>query len=152
MWRPTKGLIRSFFLILKFHCNMIKESVLNALKVLGFEPEEIDEVGYGFKYEDVRFLYAVDDDDTTCVTLMVPRVFEFTPENRAATVDAMVKLCAEVKYVQPSILFDDEVWLSYQHFLGEDEVTPELLEHMIRLLSFATYSFHNTMNPDGDDN
>lgn len=131
---------------------MIKEQVLSALGALGFIPEEIDDVGYRFDYEGLTLLYSAEDDDTKCITLIAPNVFEISDDNRTDVLEAMVKVCGRVKYVQPHILFENQVWINYQHYFGENEVTPELIEHMIRVLSFATSTFHKILNGDDNDN
>ncbi|MBD5325683.1 MAG: hypothetical protein HDR46_04205 [Bacteroides sp.] len=129
---------------------MIKENVLKALSALGFIPEEIEEFGYRFDYEDLIVLYAIDDEETKCITLKAPNVFDITDDNRVAALEAMAKLCDKVKYVQPHIAFGNKVWLTYQHYLGDNEVTPELIEHMIRALAYSTITIHNILN--GNDN
>ena len=48
------------------------------------------------------------------------------------------------------IMFDNQVWLNYQHYAGENEVTASLIEHMVRVLAFSTINFHKIIN--GDDN
>ena len=129
---------------------MIKEQVLSALGALGFIPEEIEEFGYRFDYEGLTMLYSTEDDDTKCITLITPNIFEISDDSHAEVLEAMVNVCGRVKYAQPHIMFGNQVWINYQHHIGENEVTPDLIEHMIRVLSFATSTFHKILN--GDDN
>lgn len=129
---------------------MIKDDVLSALSALGFIPEEIEEFGYRFDYEGLTIVYSEEEEDTKCLSLMVPNLFDITDENRVAVLETMVKISGTVKYVQPHIMFDNQVWINYQHYLGDDEVTPELIEHMIRVLTYATIKFNKIIN--GDDN
>lgn len=129
---------------------MIKEQVLKALSALGFIPEEIEGFGYRFEYEGLTLIYSEDDEDTKCVTLIVPDVFDISEDNRQVVLEAMVKLCGKMKYVQPHIMFENQVWLNYQHYTGDNEVTTALIEHMIRVLAFSTITFHKIIN--GDDN
>ena len=129
---------------------MIKENALTALSALGFIPEEIEGFGYRFEYEGLTVIYTVDDDEAKCITLTTPDVFDITDDNRVAVLEAMAKLCAKMKYVQPHILFENQVWLNYQHYLGENKVTPELIEHMIRVLAFSTITILSILN--GNDN
>ena len=130
------------------------EKTLEALRTLGFIPEEIEDFGYRFEYEGLTLAYPVNKDDSNSITLMVPNVFDITDDNRAEVFTAMLRLCRKVKYVQPHIMHGDEssqVWLNYQHYLGEEgEPTPELIEHMVRVLDYSTVTFHRIIN--GDDN
>lgn len=129
---------------------MIKDNVLSALSALGFIPEEIEGFGYRFDYEGLTLVYSEEEEDTKCISLMVPNLFDITDENRVAVLETMVKISGKVKYVQPHIMFDNQVWINYQHYLGDNEVTPELIEHMIRVLTYATIKFNKIIN--GDDN
>ncbi len=128
---------------------MIKENVLTALSALGFIPEEIEGFGYRFEYEGLNLIYSIDDEDAKCVTFIAPNVFDISDGNRTAVLEAMSRLCGRLKFVQPHI-FQNQVWLNYQHYVGENEVTPELVEHIIRVLAFSTISFHKIIN--GEDN
>ena len=125
---------------------MIKENVLTALSALGFIPKEIEGFGYRFEYEGLTVIYTVDDEEAKCITLTAPDVFDISDDNRVAVLEAMAKLCGKMKYVQPNIMFENQVWLNYQHYLGDNEVTPELIEHMIRVLAFSTITIHNIIN------
>lgn len=102
---------------------MIKEQVLKALSALGFISEEIEGFGYRFDYEGLTLIYSVDEEDSKCVTLIAPDVFDISDDNRTAVLEAMVKLCGKMKYVQPHIMFDNQVWLNYQYYTNDNEVT-----------------------------
>ena len=129
---------------------MIKEHVLTALSALGFIPEEIVGFGYRFEYEGLTVVYSIDDEDAKCITLTAPDVFDISDDNRVAVLEAMARLCQKLKFVQPHIMFENQVWLNYQHYTGDNEVTAELIEHMIRVLAFSTITFHKIIN--GEDN
>lgn len=131
---------------------MIKEQVLKALSALGFISEEIEGFGYRFDYEGLTLIYSVDEEDSKCVTLIAPDVFDISDDNRTAVLEAMVKLCGKMKYVQPHIMFDNQVWLNYQYYTNDNEVTAILIEHMIRVLAFSTITFHKIINGDDNDN
>ncbi len=124
---------------------MIKEDVLDALSVLGFRPKELEEFGYQIVYEGQGILYA-DVEDTESVNFVMPNVFEITEENKSIVYYALVQLGSEVKYVQSYIVGDDRVWLNYVHFVVDNKVTPELIEHIITVLSYAAMKFHFIIN------
>lgn len=126
---------------------MVKEKTIEILYRLGFSPEQLDnDMGYHFDYEGMKLFYSAEDDDANCVTFMMPGIFEISDENRIAVLEAMFKLCAKMKFVQPAIIFDS-VWLQYQHFMPDGaEPTEKLIEHMIRVLAVATVKFHQIIN------
>lgn len=131
---------------------MIKEQVLKALSAHGFIPEEIEGFGFRIDYEGLNIIYSEDDEDTKCVTLILPSIFDISDDNRTAVLEAMVKLCGRMKYVQPSIMFDKQVWLNYQYYTNDNEVNADLIEHMIRVLALSTTTFHKIINGDDNDN
>ena len=129
---------------------MIKDNVTKTLNELGFRPEEIEGFGCRFEYEGLSILYSEEDEETQCVNFIAPGVFNITPENRQDILEAMIKLSCKMKYVQPIIMFDDSVCLNYQHYVGDNEVNANLIEHMNRVLAAATIIFHRIIN--GEDN
>lgn len=130
---------------------MIKEKVLECLYKLGFQPELIDEdFGYRFSYEELTIIYNPEE-ETQCLTLSMPGIFDISEENRAAVLETMVQLCAKMRFVQPTIMFNS-VWLNYQHYLDKDaDPTPELLEHMVRVLTFSMIQFHKIINNEEEE-
>ncbi len=130
---------------------MIKDKILEILYQLGFQPELVDEsFGYRFEYEGLTVIFTPEDEDAYTAFFMIPGIFDISEENRTAVLEAMVKLAGKMKFVQP-VIISDSVWLNYQHFLGEHEPTPELIEHMIRVLAVSTVQFHKIINNEGDD-
>ncbi len=134
-----------------------KEDVLAVLRQLGFIPKLIDDdFGYGFEYEGLTILYLPNKDDNSCLTFMMPNIFDITEDNRVMALEAMAVLSSSVKYVQPFLMGKDQVWLNYQHYLGEGEnevkVTEDLVEHIIRVLAVSTAKFHQIINTEEDDN
>lgn len=130
---------------------MIKEKVLATLRSLGFIPEQIEDFGYRIEYEGLTIIYTSEDDDAKCISMAVPGLFDITDENRSNVIESMVELCGRMKFVQPLIMFDNQVWLCYQHHLGPNEVTTDLVEHMIRTLTISTVTLHEIINGEGND-
>ncbi len=128
---------------------MVKNDVLNAFSTLGFIPQEVEGMGYEIEYERLTMFYPMEEDEES-VNLIVPGIFEFTDENKDDVYDAIAKLGGKMKYVQTYIMFGNKVWLNYVHYLGENEVTPKLIEHMITVLAYGTANFHKIIN--GDEN
>lgn len=130
----------------------INESVVTSLRSLGFIPEEVEGFGYQFEYEGMTLAFPIPDDDTGSVTLIVPDVFDITDSNRIAVIEAMIRLCTRLKYVQPHIVRGNEVWLNYQHYVGETAPSTDVIEHMIRVLLYAFSTFHKILNENESQN
>ncbi len=123
-----------------------KEIVFDHLKAMGFEPIELDDVGYVFKYEDTDFLYMTDDDDEQFLRIVIPFLFEVTDENRAAVLEAMHDTVSLLKYAKMYIMDGTNVWAVYEHRLSAADDLSDLLEHIIRVLEAAAHVFHKKIN------
>lgn len=129
---------------------MSTEKVLDILHQLGFQPELVDEnIGYRFEYEGLTILFSPEEDSQT-LNLMVPAIFDITEDNRVAVLEGMVKLSGKMKFVQPAT-YGTSVWLNYQHYLEDQDPTPGLLEHMIKVMSVSAAQFLNIMNDEDND-
>lgn len=131
---------------------MTKENVLETLRMLGFIPEEIEGFGYRFDYDGFKFIYLPDPEEAKCLTLMAPFIFEITDDNRVAVLEAMVRLSGSLKFVQPHIIIGNQVALNYQHYVGDNELTEELVEHMVRVLAYGIDKFHRIINGEEEEN
>lgn len=123
-----------------------KEIILDQLKAMGFEPIELEDVGYVFKYEDMNYLYMPDDDDEQFLRIVIPHLFEVTDENRVAVLEAMHETGLMLKYAKVCIMYENAAWAIYEHCLNSTENLPELLEHIIRVLEATAHVFYKKMN------
>lgn len=130
---------------------MNKELTLQNLRTLGFRPvpTDSDEDLYEFEFEGLDVLMPVNPDDN-CVTFLLSRVYDVNDDNRVETMEILLKLISSLKYVQAS-LFQDTVVLTYTHYLGDSETTPELIEHMLNLLSVAFVRLYSYINGTDDN-
>lgn len=126
-----------------------KEIILDQLKAMGFEPFELGDVGFVFKYEDMNYLYMPDDDDEQFLRIVIPHLFEVTDENRVAVLDAMHETGLMLKYAKVCIMYENAVWAIYEHRLTSTDNLAELLEHIIRVLEAAAHVFYKKIN--GED-
>lgn len=126
-----------------------KEIILDQLMAMGFEPIELGDVGFVFKYEDMNYLYMPDDDDEQFLRIVIPHLFEVTDENRVEVLDAMHETGLLLKYAKVCIMYENAVWAIYEHRLTSTDNLAELLEHIIRVLEAAAHVFYKKIN--GED-
>lgn len=126
-----------------------KEIILDQLKAMGFEPIELGDVGFVFKYEDMNYLYMPDDDDEQFLRIVLPHLFEVTDENRVAVLDAMHETGLMLKYAKVCIMYENAAWAIYEHRLTFTDNLAELLEHIICVLEAAAHVFYKKIN--GED-
>lgn len=123
-----------------------KEIILEQLNALGFEPVELGDAGFVFKYDDLNYLYMPDEDDEQFLRIAIPHLFEVTEENRVAVLEAMHETSLLLKYAKVNIMYESAVWAVYEHKLTTTDNLSELLEHIIRVLEAAAHVFYKKIN------
>jgi hypothetical protein len=126
-----------------------KEIIIDHLKAMGFDPIELGNAGYIFKYEDMNYLYMPEEDDEQFLRIAIPHLFDVTDENRVAVLKAMHETGLMLKYTKMCIMFEDTIWAIYEHRLNNSDNLTELLEHIIRFLEATVYVFNQKIN--GED-
>ena len=126
-----------------------KEIILEQLNTMGFEPIELGNVGYAFKYEDLNFLYMPDDNDEQFLRVAIPHLYDVTDENRVTVLEKMHDTGLMLKYSKVCIMYEDAVWAIYEHRLSTSEDLTEILEHIIRVLEVTAQVFHMKINGEG---
>lgn len=123
-----------------------KEIILEQLNAMGFEPVELGDAGFVFKYEDLNYLYMPDEDDEQFLRIAIPHLFEVTEENRVAVLEAMHETSLLLKYAKVNIMYESATWAVYEHRLTTTDNLSELLEHIIRVLEAAAHVFYKKIN------
>ena len=132
----------------------LKAKYVQLLRQLGFKPEEVDDIGLSFEYEGLTLIIATESSNQgEWVTLFAPNIYEVNEANALAVLEAIATLCQTIKYVQPHIMFEKEVWINYIHYLGDNELTEDLIEHMVDVLEVAVREFYSiiTKVEEGED-
>lgn len=99
----------------------MKEQILNTFVTLGFQLEEMEGFGYGFRYEGINYLYMPNDDDEDFLNISIPAIVEVAEDNAQPALMLMDKLNSSLKYVKANRM-GDSIWLFYERELygGED--------------------------------
>lgn len=129
---------------------MKKDIVLNILSELGFIPEKLEEARYQIEYEWLKIVF-IGDNDESSITFIVPQTYIITDENRTDVYDAIVRLNGILRYGQAYVMYDNQVWISYIHYLADTIPSPDLIEHIITAVSFATAKFHEIIDRHEDN-
>lgn len=132
----------------------MKEKILNALRELGFELEEMENFGYGFRYEGINYLYMPNDDDEDFLNISVPAIIEKDEIEESAYTMLLDKTNSTLKYIKANTL-GDGLWLFYERELFGNEDLEELLQRMILRLEAGTFfvrqEIRNSMSEDIED-
>ena len=128
----------------------MNKEVLEALMALGFELEEMEEVGYGFQYEGKKFLYVDNEGDENYLNIALPMVLDYDEENDVEFYQLMDMLNHTLKYVKAHKL-SDSMWLFYERELFGNEDLKQVLCSMIIHLEVGLNFFRKVMaGHDGD--
>lgn len=131
--------------------------VLEALKQLGFQPEQMGEVGYAFMYEGTRLLYLPKDDDYM-LKLAIPCIYEADENNFSRVLVALTVINKTIRFAK-ICLIDDMAWIFYEYPLFDQPTDLKgILTHMIPTLDaarlFAKRTFRHyvdEIDQSGDD-
>lgn len=130
----------------------MKEKILNTLKTLGFNLEQVENFGYLFKYEGINYVWMTETDDDKFLSIVIPGILE-KPDGESISFYKLVDgLNSSLKYVKACVV-SDSIWLVYEHELFEDEDVERLISRMIVHLDAAIRIFHNRMEElvNGED-
>ena len=125
---------------------MSREFVLSKLEELGFETEEVGELGYCFKYEDLNVLYMPDGDENF-LRFAVPKICDVTEENKAFVLEVVNDTNLTIKYSKTCIMGED-VWVFCEYRLFSEENLVDIIEHNLMLLQATYYLFYRKIERD----
>ena len=129
----------------------MKEKILETFKVMGFEMEDLEGLGYGFLYEGKQYLYMPNESDEDFLNIALPAILDIDDESNVAFYQLMDKLNGTLKYVKANKL-NDSMWLFYEHELFGGENLEQLISRMILHLEAGTIFIHRAMAACEDDN
>ena len=122
----------------------MKEKILNVFETLGFQLEEMEGFGYGFRYEGINYLFMPNEDDEEFLNIAIPAILEINEDNVHAAHMLMDKLNSTLKYVKANKL-GDSMWLFYERELYGGEDLEKLVTRMILHLEAAMNFYRNAM-------
>lgn len=131
----------------------MKKKVLNALKNLGFETEELGQFGYGFDYEGVHFVW-IGSDDEELLTLAIPGVLDKEDNSELKFYQLMDQLNSLLKYIKVNE-YGDSMWLFYEReIIGEEDleqVLPHIIVHLEQALRHLREAGEEPLSEDEHD-
>lgn len=132
----------------------MKDIILNAFKNLGFEMDELEDIGYGFDYEGFHYLLMYNNhDDENFLSIAVPAVFEKPESDEMEFYQVMDKINSTLKYIKVSEV-GNHMWLFYEREIVDSEDFEKLLPKMIIRLEHAVRFIRNEdhSSASGTDN
>jgi len=127
----------------------MKEKILGALKALGFQLEEIDDIGYDFFYEGKHYLYMYSEDDENFLNLAIPAVQDIDKDD-ITPYKVMDTINSSQKYIKAYDFFDS-MWLFYERELIGEEDLKKVLAKMILRLEYGYVFLHKLLSESGEE-
>lgn len=129
------------------------EQTVEHLYNLGFSPQALDGEGTDFKftYKGRHYLLMDNNGDEQFVRFALPQIYSVTDENKPILLDIIQQLGLSLKYIKAAI-YDDDVWIFYEHHLDEGAViSEETVEHIIRTILAGHKWFQNAIDNYGEE-
>lgn len=117
----------------------VTKKVCKILKKEGLMPKKYG-TGISFKFQMLNYAYRRDPDDGQFVTFIIPSIFEVKKEQIVEAFYAINTINASLKYVK-AVVYDAEVWLTFEHFFDESIDLSELVRTAIAALYAAYHKF-----------
>ena len=122
---------------------IMKEKILKTFHDLGFVLDDLEDMGYGFKYEGTHFLWAQSDDDDSFLSIVVPMAYKRKDDDDDLSFYRMIdKFNQQFKYVKANE-FHGSVWMVYERELMGEENLEMVLTRMILHLERDVHFFRN---------
>lgn len=128
---------------------MKEEKVIQSLKEMGFNPEQLDTHVHVFTFEENPFVLFSDDDDET-LRITIPNILDIDENNELAVYEAMNEINLSIKYIK-LCKFGDSVWCFHEQRHDEDDDLEDLIRFSILLLGQAATAFLNYVTGEHDD-
>lgn len=133
----------------------MKEKILNTFKSLGFELEEIEEIGHTFKYEGINYMWMSNNGDENFLSIGVPAILDKPDGELVSFYQLIDKLNGTLKYIKANVI-GDSLWLFYERELfGNEEDIEDLISRMIVQLEMAfrffTQQSQEALENDGEE-
>lgn len=117
------------------------EKILNTLVNLGFELEKLEDVGYGFQYEGINYIWMPGISDETFLNIGIPTIMEKSDVDEATFYQLINQVNSVLKYVKANTI-GDSLWLFYERELyDEHEDIEGIISRMIVCLEASLVMF-----------
>ena len=114
----------------------MKEKILKVLAELGFQLEQIEDLGFKFSYEGTNFFFMPNEDDEEFLNIAVPEIYDLEEETPLTFIALMNKINSTLKYIK-AYEVGKSIWLFYERELYGDEDLTKVISRMILHLEAA---------------
>lgn len=120
------------------------ELVFSYLKQQGLVPKYDSDNDIVFKYQMLTFIFFNTDDDEQFFRLAMPSIYDVTPENRVAVLEAMNVVNKTMK-VAKTVIPNDNVWAITEIMMDSTPELNDLIPRLFRILMATREEFYEQM-------
>ncbi len=120
----------------------MNERIMEAFRELGFQLEQVEELGYRFSYEGNNYVWLANESDENFFCISLPCIYDMEEDNIARFMALSEKLNSTPKYVKAYRL-GDSLWLFYERELMGEEDMKSLISRMVLQLEAALLLAHD---------
>lgn len=121
---------------------MLKEFNRYLSTLSGVSEIKIEDNGIFFKYNNLSFLFVIDESDPYYIRLILPNIIIIDESNRDRLNKLIDKYNVDFKAIK-AIKFKNNIWLVIEQFVYSRERISDLFERMINLLVNVINIFRN---------
>lgn len=129
---------------------MKQGEIKKIFKEMGFDLVSVSKEVYMFNFEDIKMLYLLDNEDSECLRLAIPCVYEITTENKDLMAEIINEANLRIKYAK-ALVISDQVWLNYECFMPENTNVEEVITHCLMVLLAMKSKFFGLIEDDNID-
>lgn len=123
-----------------FNIYTMEEKVLDILKDLGFKVVILEDLGYEFIYEGIRYVFLTHEHDANLITISIPSVYSKENDRLMECFELMYKINNTISCVKTNF-YKNSIWLSYEYqIIGGEDLKPVVANMISQLYKAWDYT------------
>lgn len=123
-----------------FNIYTMEEKVLDILKDLGFKVVILEDLGYEFIYEGIRYVFLTHEHDSDLITISIPSVYSKEDDRLMECFELMYKINNTISCVKTNF-YKNSIWLSYEYqIIGGEDLKPVVANMISQLYKAWDYT------------
>lgn len=117
-----------------------EEKVLDILKDLGFKVVILEDLGYEFTYEGIKYVFLTYEHDADLITISIPSVYNMEDGRLMECFELFYKINNTISCVKANF-YKNSIWLSYEYqILGDEDLKPVVANMISQLFKAWDYT------------
>lgn len=136
----------------------MQEKILEQLRVLGFQPQQVDESNvFSFTYEGSNYMYFPNDQNEELLLFLAPSVLIEEPPANVDLKELAATVNHDLCYIKASA-HEGNIYLAYERELLNDdegenlsEVISKMITHLDHAIDYTNFLIYHPRQKESDD-